>query len=194
MPESKEAYRNGWGWGVGGGVSVCRGVVGLQLCWSQRRTPRTRGAAAAGVPSAPAPGSSESGRTNPARHACEGLGKGVLVHPCLMLCSGSAIPSVPVFRIIMILAASLAACQDLFGQNPDRIRIFKRVFAQDLPRNPGKCTTVTISRPEGAEIMSGQNFPSRLRSEHWPYPMPPRTFTSPSSPAAQLRDPSRSPR
>ncbi len=60
----------------------------------------------------------------------------------------------------MILAAILAACQDLFGQNPDRIRIFKRVFPQDLPRNPGKCTIVRISRPEGAEIMSGQNFPS----------------------------------
>ncbi len=38
----------------------------------------------------------------------------------------------------MILAALLAACQDFFGQNPDRIRIFKRVFPQDLPRNPGK--------------------------------------------------------
>ncbi len=60
----------------------------------------------------------------------------------------------------MILAALLAACQDVLGQNPDRIRIFKRVFAQDWPRNPGKCTTVRISRPEGAEIMSGQTFPS----------------------------------
>ncbi len=58
----------------------------------------------------------------------------------------------------MILAAILAACQDCFGQNPDRIRIFKRVFPQDLPRNPGKCTAVRISRPEGTEIMSGQHF------------------------------------
>ncbi len=58
----------------------------------------------------------------------------------------------------MILAAIMAACQDFFGQNPDRIRIFKRVFPQALPRNPGKCTIVRISRPEGAEIMSGQNF------------------------------------
>ncbi len=64
---------------------------------------------------------------------------------------------VPVFRIIMILAAILAACQDFFGQNPDRIRIFQRVFAQDLPRNPGKCTIIRISGLEGAEIMSGQN-------------------------------------
>ncbi len=58
----------------------------------------------------------------------------------------------------MILAALLAACQDFFGQNPDRIRISKRVFLQDLPRNPEKCTDVRISRPDGTEIMSGQNF------------------------------------
>ncbi len=58
----------------------------------------------------------------------------------------------------MILAAILAACQGFLGQNPDRIRIFKRGFIQDLPRNPGKCTIVRISRPEGTEIMNGQNF------------------------------------
>ncbi len=38
----------------------------------------------------------------------------------------------------MVLAALLAACQDSFGQNLDRIRISKRVFPQDLPRNHGK--------------------------------------------------------
>ncbi len=38
----------------------------------------------------------------------------------------------------MISAALLAPCQDYFGQNPDRIRIFRRGFPQDLPRNPGK--------------------------------------------------------
>ncbi len=58
----------------------------------------------------------------------------------------------------MILAAILAACQDLFRHNPDQIRIFKRISPQDLPRNPGKCTIVRISRPEGTEIMSGQNY------------------------------------
>ncbi len=62
------------------------------------------------------------------------------------ICTGSG--SVPVFRIIMISAAILAACQYLFGQNSDRIRIFKRVFPKDLPRNPEKCTIVRISRPE----------------------------------------------
>ncbi len=58
----------------------------------------------------------------------------------------------------MILAAILAACQDFSGQNPDRIRIFKRVLPQVLPRNPGKCTIVRISSPEDPEITSGQNF------------------------------------
>ncbi len=58
----------------------------------------------------------------------------------------------------MILSAILAACQDFDGQNPDRIRIFKRVSHSICPEILGKCTVVRISRPEGTEIMSGQNF------------------------------------
>ncbi len=58
-----------------------------------------------------------------------------MMDTALVCCDMRAAGSVPVFRIIMIL-----------------------VFPQDLPRNPGKCTIVRISRPEGTEIMSGQNF------------------------------------
>ncbi len=76
--------------------------------------------------------------------------------------------SVPVF---MILAALWAACQDYFGQNPDRIEIFRRVSPRICPEILEKCTTVRISRPEGTEIMSGQNF-SPNKTGTLPYTMP----------------------
>ncbi len=52
----------------------------------------------------------------------------------------------------MILAAILAACQIYLGQNPDRIRIFKRVFPQDLPRNPENVRLSEFPDPKAPKL------------------------------------------